>query len=103
VAESAAFDPALQSLLRLRLCAVLRPVAHMEFGAIRESLGASDGTLSKTIAKLAELGYLAVSKGTSDARGDLRRTTSVRLTPLGARAFDRHIEAMRQLVVADPP
>jgi DNA-binding MarR family transcriptional regulator len=91
------FDPDIHAPNRLRLCATLRVVDRAEFSALREVLELSDASLSKTIAALVEVGYVATTKSASRDRHDARRTTSVSLTAAGRRAFDRHMAALREL------
>jgi DNA-binding MarR family transcriptional regulator len=96
-ADEPLLDEAIHALGRLRLCALLRPVDDADFGVLRDTLGTSDASLSKTIRALVEIGYARTSKQASTRRSDARRTTSVALTPAGRRAFDRHLEALRSL------
>lgn len=91
------FDEAIHAPTRLRLCALLRPLAHADFAVLASSLGVSEATLSKTIRNLVDLGYVDTSKQASADRADARRTTTVRLTPAGRHAFDAHLAALRAL------
>ncbi|MFC7876859.1 transcriptional regulator [Isoptericola sp. NPDC057391] len=93
-------DEAIHALGRLRLCALLRPVDSADFAALRDTLGMSDASLSKTIRALAEVGYVRTTKQASSRRADARRTTSVALTSAGRRALEGHLAALRTL--ADP-
>ena len=52
---------------------------------------------TKTIRTLTEIGYMSTSKQTSPERADARRTTTVRLTSSGRRAFDGHLAAPPEL------
>lgn len=94
------FHEAIHAPTRLRLCAMLRPVDEADFRVIAETLELSEANLSKTVQNLVTLGYLVTSKQASPQRTDARRTTSVKLTPLGRRVFDEHLAALRAM--ADP-
>lgn len=91
------FDEAIHAPTRLRLCAMLRPLTEADFAAIAVTLDLSEANLSKTVKNLVDLGYLVTSKQTSPQRADARKTTTVKLTPLGRRAFDGHIAALRTM------
>lgn len=91
------FDEAIHAPTRLRLCAMLRPLTEADFAAIAVTLDLSEANLSKTVKNLVDIGYLVTSKQTSPQRADARKTTTVKLTPLGRRAFDGHIAALRTM------
>lgn len=91
------FDEAIHAPTRLRLCAMLRPLTEADFAAIAVTLDLGEANLSKTVKNLVDIGYLVTSKQTSPQRADARKTTTVKLTPLGRRAFDGHIAALRTM------
>lgn len=91
------FDEAIHAPTRLRLCAMLRPLDEADFGAITRTLELSEANLSKTIRNLVEFGYVTTSKQSSPERADARKTTTVKLTPRGRRAFDGHLAALRAM------
>lgn len=91
------FDEAIHAPTRLRLCAMLRPLDGADFGVIATMLELSEANLSKTVRNLVALGYVVISKQASPKRSDARRTTTVKLTPLGRRAFDEHLAALRAM------
>ena len=91
------FDEAIHAPTRLRLCAMLRPLAEADFAVIAKTLELSEANLSKTVKILVEIGYLATSKQASPQRRDARRTTTVKLTARGRRAFDGHLAALRAM------
>ena len=91
------FHDGIHAPTRLRLCAMLRPVDEADFGVIAETLELSEANLSKTVQNLVALGYVDTSKQASPSRTDARRTTTVKLTPLGRRAFDEHLAALRAM------
>lgn len=76
---------------------MLRPLAEADFVTIAATLELSDANLSKTVRNLVEIGYLSASKQASSQRADARQTTTIRLTPQGRRAFDRHIAALHKM------
>lgn len=92
----AEFDEFLHVPARLSVVALLAPVAWVEFGFVRDSVGTSDSALSKQISALADAGYVEVRK---DRDGGARRT-HVRLTRTGRRAFERHAAALERIVAA---
>jgi DNA-binding MarR family transcriptional regulator len=96
------FDPTIHAPARFRLCAVLRHVDAVGFGSLVNVLSMSESQLSKTIRSLAEVGYVMVTKGPSDRRGDLRHTTTVRLTELGRSAYDGHVAALHEIIAQRP-
>ncbi|WP_269937719.1 transcriptional regulator [Arthrobacter sp. HY1533] len=91
------FDEAIHAPTRLRLCAMLRPLADADFASIAATLELSEANLSKTVRNLVEIGYLATSKQASPQRTDARQTTTVKLTAQGRRAFDGHLAALRAM------
>lgn len=91
------FDEAIHAPTRLRLCAMLRPLANADFAAIAATLELNEANLSKTVRNLVEIGYLSTSKQASPQRTDARQTTTVKLTAQGRRAFDGHLAALRAM------
>jgi len=103
VASRARFDEAIHAPTRLRLCALLRPVDHIDFSVLATTLGLSDANLSKTVRALVELGYVSTTKEASATRGDARRTTRIALTPAGRAAIDGHLAALQDLASMKGP
>ena len=91
------FDEAIHAPTRLRICAMLRPLAEADFADVTAALDLSDANLSKTLRALVELGYVSTTKQSSPERADERRTTRVSLTALGRDAFDAHFAALRAM------
>ncbi|MGO2031654.1 transcriptional regulator [Glutamicibacter bergerei] len=91
------FNEAIHAPTRLRLCALLRPLAEADFAVIAATLELSEANLSKTVRNLVEIGYLVTSKQASPQRTDARQTTKVKLTAQGRRAFDGHLAALRSM------
>jgi DNA-binding MarR family transcriptional regulator len=100
VASRARFDESIHAPTRLRLCALLRPVDHIDFSVLATTLGLSDANLSKTVRALTELGYMSTTKEASTTRRDARRTTRIALTPAGRDAIDGHLAALQDLASA---
>jgi DNA-binding MarR family transcriptional regulator len=90
----ASLDPVIHAPLRLQICALLAPVASLDFAGAREHLDVSESVLSKHVKVLAAAGYVAVRKATSEGR----QRTRLALTPAGREAFAAHAAALRSLV-----
>ncbi|GIH89987.1 winged helix-turn-helix domain-containing protein [Planobispora siamensis] len=88
------FDEFLHVPARLSVVALLAPADWVDFAFLRDSIGTSDSALSKQVSALAAAGYVEVRKG-QDKR---TRRTSVRLTPTGRDAFQRHAAALERIV-----
>ncbi len=93
----AQFNEVIHAPLRLRICGMLRAVDEIDFAVLREALGIADASLSKHLKVLADNGFVKTVKRASTARTDSRRLTWVRLTVAGRRAFDAHVEKLRQI------
>jgi DNA-binding MarR family transcriptional regulator len=79
---------------RLGILAVTQEAAKVEFGFLKETLGLTDGNLSRHLQVLEEAGYVGVVKGYSDRRP----RTWVRITRAGRKAFGREVTALRALL-----
>jgi DNA-binding MarR family transcriptional regulator len=90
------FDEVIHAPNRLRICAVLAPVAEAEFSTLREVLDVADPVLSKHLKVLERAGYVVLSKPTG--RGRVR--TWVSLTPAGRKAFASHVAELQRLTSA---
>lgn len=91
------FDPLIHQSARLQIMAALNALneeSQMEFSALRELLGLTDGNLAAHLRKLEEAGYLAVEK-TFVGR---RPRTYLSLTAQGRRAFAAHVQALRKII-----
>ncbi len=95
--SEARFDETIHAPVRLRICGLLRPVDHLDFAVLRDTLNVSDATLSKHVKTLAAAGYVSSSKAASAGRGDARRITWLTLTAAGRSAFDAHVRALREI------
>lgn len=97
-----AFNEVIHSPVRLRICALMRQVAELEFAVIRDTLGLNDVNLSKNLKVLTEAGFVTVRKESSPARADARRLTWVALTPIGKRALEGHLAALANIAEGRP-
>jgi DNA-binding transcriptional ArsR family regulator len=96
------FDELIHAAVRLRACALLRPVDALTFAVLRDSLDLTAPTLSKHLRALSDAGYVAMDRQPSADRDDDRRVGWVRLTPIGRTAFDGHVAALRQITQPAP-
>jgi DNA-binding MarR family transcriptional regulator len=76
---------------RLGILAVAQEAAKVEFGFLRETLGLTDGNLSRHLQVLEGAGYVEVEKG---YRGRRPRTW-VRITRAGRKALGREVTTLR--------
>lgn len=97
----AAFNEVIHQPTRLQIMAALNALeedAELEFTALRDLLGVTDGNLATHLRKLVEAGYVRERKAFV-----LRRPrTYLALTPAGRQAFAGHVEALRQLLNLAP-
>lgn len=87
-----ALDPILHSQLRLSIISTLLGVAEADFVYLKERTGATSGNLSVQIDKLAEVGYIEVTK---ENAGRASRT-SCRLTDKGHKALQEYVTILRE-------
>ena len=93
----ARFDDIIHQPVRLRIMAALNALAEdaqLDFGALREMLGVTDGNLATHLRKLEDAGYIVVEK-TFVGR---RPRTYISLTPQGRAAFQEHVAALREIL-----
>lgn len=86
-------DPAIQHPTRLSLAAFLSGCLEADFRTVRESLGMSDSSLSKTVSALEESGHVKARKGFVGKRP----RTWLSLTPEGHARLAAHLEALQQI------
>ncbi len=96
--QPTAFDELIHAPVRLRICAAMSTASELEFAALEEALGISTSSLSKQLRLLSDAGYVKLEK---QKQSFGRPRTWVGLTLTGRRAFDEHVDALRQLL--DPP
>lgn len=87
-------DPLLHSQLRLSVVSLLVSVKEAEFSFLKEKTGATAGNLSVQITKLADAGYIEVTKTFRDNYP----LTTCRITPKGLKAFEGYVENLRQYI-----
>lgn len=85
-------DPLLHSRLRLAVMSILMNVDEADFVYIKEKTEATAGNLSVQLDKLAENGYITMTKGFA---GKKPRTVC-RVTPKGRSAFEEYVAILRQ-------
>ncbi|MDR2114186.1 MAG: transcriptional regulator [Bifidobacteriaceae bacterium] len=91
------FNPEIHAPLRLRITALLAPVASLEFGFLQDELGVSASVLSKHLSRLETVGYVQFTK--TAKKGHLH--TWVSMTPNGHAAFSAHVRFLEQIVAAE--
>jgi DNA-binding MarR family transcriptional regulator len=87
-------DPLLHSQLRLAVMSILLSVDEADFVYLKEKTEATAGNLSVQIEKLSTAGYISVEK---DFVGR-KPHTSCRITPLGRKAFEDYVEALKSYI-----
>jgi len=92
--SNACFDALIHAPNRLKICALLAPIASLEFITLCEQLGVSDSVLSKHIKSLEDAGYVVINKKTSEGR----QRTWLSLSPKGRKAFNGHVDALKEIV-----
>jgi DNA-binding MarR family transcriptional regulator len=88
------FNETIHAPYRLRICAILAVTTAVEFGVLRDTLAVSDSVLSKHLATLQGVGYLATQRQAHNTRSRLW----VSLTDAGRRAFDQHVSALQEII-----
>ena len=84
-------DPLLHSELRLAVMSLLISADEAEFPYIKEQTGATAGNLSVQLDKLSAAGYITVEKTFKGKRP----CTLCRVTPLGLKAFEAYVQALK--------
>ena len=83
--------------IRLRVMAVLVSLndeTQASFNYLKDVLNLTDGNLGAHLHKLEEAGYIDITKTFVNNKPH----TYVEATPSGRRAFDRHVEALQDLL-----
>lgn len=88
------FDELIHAPTRLSIVSLLTATEWAEFKFVRDQVGLSDSALSKQLTTLEEAGYVDIRKSFVGKRP----RTSVRLSPLGRRAFAAHVAALQEIV-----
>ena len=89
-----ALDRIIHAPNRLQICALLVTAAELEFRVVREQLDVSDSVLSKHLKVLEDENYIRLTKRTEFTR----QRTWLSLTPVGRKAFNTHVRALRKIV-----
>jgi DNA-binding MarR family transcriptional regulator len=87
-------DDTVHQRVRLGILAVLSEAGKADFGFLRDSLGLTDGNLSRHIAVLEDAGLLKVEKGFAGKR----TRTWVQATKAGRAALRDELAALRELL-----
>ncbi|TDB87068.1 MarR family transcriptional regulator [Actinomadura sp. KC216] len=96
--DSDAFDAVIHAPQRLRICAMLDAVTHIEFSLVQERLGVSASVLSKHVSVLMDAGYVEQRKAVRDTR----QRVWLELTAEGRAAYRGHVAALRKIVDQSP-
>ncbi|MDA0566541.1 transcriptional regulator [Streptomonospora sp. S1-112] len=89
----ARLDDTIHAPVRFSIMAALAAADEADFRFLRDTVEVSDSALSKQLSTLEGAGYVKVRK-TFVGR---RPRTFLGLTPHGREAFDRHVEALRDI------
>lgn len=87
-------NPLLHSQLRLAVMSVLMNVEEADFVFLKEKTESTAGNLSVQLDKLSSADYITVEKGFV---GKKTRTVC-RITPLGRKAFEEYVDALRDYI-----
>ena len=87
-------NPLLHSQLRLAVMSILMNVEDADFVYLKEKTESTAGNLSVQIDKLSAVGYLTIEKGFLGKR----TRTVCRITPLGRKAFEDYVEALKEYI-----
>lgn len=87
-------NKAFESRVRLGVMSALMVEAELDFTALRDLLGVSDGNLASHLRALEEAGYVQVQKSFVGRKPNTRYT----LTVAGRQAFQQHLAALEQLL-----
>jgi DNA-binding MarR family transcriptional regulator len=87
-------DEVIHQPVRFSIVGALAAADELEFGYVRDLLGVSDPTLSRSVSQLEEAGYVNVRKGYVGKRP----RTWLSLSADGRVALENHLEALREIV-----
>jgi DNA-binding MarR family transcriptional regulator len=93
---SARLDNAVHQRTRLGILTLLAGGARADFSFLRDTLGLTDGNLSRNLTVLENAGFVTIDK-TFERR---RSRTWVSVTPAGRQALAEEIQALREIVQA---
>jgi DNA-binding MarR family transcriptional regulator len=86
-------DEALLNPVRFSIVAALASVDEAEFSAVRDTVEVSDSVLSKQASSLVRTRHVSMRK----AFIGKRPRTWLKLTKSGRKAYERHLEALREI------
>ena len=87
-----AINQEFESRVRLGIMSVLAVNDRVDFNALKELLGLTDGNLSSHLKGLEKVGYVQVRKRFVDRKPN----TSYMATVKGKKAFDEHLHALEK-------
>jgi len=87
-------DDVIHQPLRFSIVGALAAADELEFAYVRDLVGVSDPTLSRSVSQLEEAGYVNVRKGYVGKRP----RTWLSLTSHGRVALQNHLQALREIV-----
>lgn len=87
-------DDLIHQRVRLGILTVLSATAFADFTFLKETLGVTDGNLSRHLSVLEEAGYIDISKGYQGKRPH----TTVTATKEGRSALAAHLTSLRELI-----
>jgi DNA-binding MarR family transcriptional regulator len=85
--------------VRLGIMSVLMVNEHADFTSLKELLGVTDGNIASHIKALEKKGYLTVEKSFIDRKPNTR----YRATKTGRKDFQKHIDAIENLLKQQRP
>lgn len=88
-----ALDQVIHAPVRFSIVAALAAVDEADFKSLAETIELSDSALSKQLTTLKDAGYVALRK---TFVGRFPRTY-VALTPAGRKAWEHHLQALREI------
>lgn len=89
-------DNAVHQRARLGILTVLAGAERADFVYLRDTLGLTDGNLSRNLSVLDDAGYVTIEKTFSERKS----RTWVSATPAGRAALAAEIAALREIVAA---
>jgi DNA-binding MarR family transcriptional regulator len=84
-------DPLLHSQLRLAVMSILISADSAEFTYLKEKTNATAGNLSVQLDKLAEAGYVQITKSFKGKRP----VTTCKITRQGVKAFEEYVQNLK--------
>ena len=87
-------DEVIHQRVRLGILTVLSEAAYADFGFLRDTLGLTDGNLSRHLGVLEDAGYVKIHKGYQGKRPH----TTVTATKKGKKALASHVASLRELI-----